>query len=239
MILASHQPYFFPYIGHYSLISSVDLFIFADTRQFTRNGWMARNRILKPMRKEAQYFHIGLKKPRFKASLSECLLHGNEKWKLRILDQIAHYKKIAPFFSETQLLLHTIFEKKYTTLNGFNIESTEYLLKTFGIKTKTILFSGIEPKVKKATSPGLWGLNTCKAMQAGVFINAPLGESFIPAQEYKKEGIKIGFIQPEIEEYNQFNKKFIPRLSIVDVLMFNGIQKTSDMIRKYYIKWII
>lgn len=238
MKLASHQPYFFPYIGHYSLISSVDLFVFADTRQYTRNGWMARNRILKPLRKEAQYFHLGLKKPRFRASLSECVLHSNEKWKLKILDQIAHYKKIAPFFSETRSLIDSIFEKKYLTLNAFNTESTKILLKIFGIETKTILFSSIESKIEKANIPGLWGLNTCKALNVSTFINAPGGESFIPPEEYKKEGIKIGFIQPEIEEYNQFNEEFIPRLSILDVLMFNGIHKTSRMIGKYYIKWI-
>lgn len=238
MKIASHQPYFFPYIGHYSLIYSADLFVFADLRQYTRKGWMARNRILKPLRREAQYFRIGLIKPRDKASLTECCLHKNEKWKIRILDQVAHYKNVAPYFNETILIIKDLFEKKYITLLEFNIESTKVLLNIFNINTPTILFSDIEQKVEKADRPGLWGLKICKALNASAYVNAPDGEKFMPVKEYIKSGIRLGFIQPDIKNYNQFNNEFISHLSIIDVLMFNGIKKTSEMIKKYEIKWI-
>ncbi|HOC37490.1 MAG TPA: WbqC family protein, partial [Tenuifilaceae bacterium] len=42
------QPYFFPYIGYFSLIKHTDEFILLDTVQFIRHGWIERNRILKP-----------------------------------------------------------------------------------------------------------------------------------------------------------------------------------------------
>lgn len=45
MRLGIMQPYFFPYIGYFSLIKHVDEFILFDTPQFIRHGWIERNRI--------------------------------------------------------------------------------------------------------------------------------------------------------------------------------------------------
>lgn len=39
------QPYFFPYIGYYRLMASVDEILLFDTVQFPRRGWVHRNRI--------------------------------------------------------------------------------------------------------------------------------------------------------------------------------------------------
>jgi len=48
MRLGIMQPYFFPYLGHFSLISSVDKWIVFDVTQYTPKTWMNRNRILHP-----------------------------------------------------------------------------------------------------------------------------------------------------------------------------------------------
>jgi hypothetical protein len=47
MKLGIMQPYFFPYLGYFSLIKHTDRFILFDTVQFIRHGWIERNRILK------------------------------------------------------------------------------------------------------------------------------------------------------------------------------------------------
>jgi len=40
------QPYFFPYIGYFQLIKSVDVFIVYDNIKYTKKGWINRNRML-------------------------------------------------------------------------------------------------------------------------------------------------------------------------------------------------
>ena len=40
------QPYLFPYLGYFQLISEVDEFWLLDDVQFIRRGWMNRNQIL-------------------------------------------------------------------------------------------------------------------------------------------------------------------------------------------------
>ncbi|EES4554759.1 WbqC family protein, partial [Escherichia coli] len=46
MKLAIMQPYLFPYLGYYQLMSSVDKFIIYDDVSYIKNGWINRNRIL-------------------------------------------------------------------------------------------------------------------------------------------------------------------------------------------------
>ena len=67
MTAAIMQPYFFPYIGYFQLINSVDKFIVYDNIQFTKKGWINRNRILLngndllfsiPLKKDSDYLDI-------------------------------------------------------------------------------------------------------------------------------------------------------------------------------------
>ena len=46
MRLGIMQPYFFPYVGYFQLISSADLFILYDNIKYTKKGWINRNRML-------------------------------------------------------------------------------------------------------------------------------------------------------------------------------------------------
>lgn len=44
MKVAVMQPYFFPYLGYFQLLHSVDVFVFFDCVQFPRRGWVHRNK---------------------------------------------------------------------------------------------------------------------------------------------------------------------------------------------------
>ena len=54
------QPYLFPYIGYFQLIHSSDEFIIYDNIEYTKKGWINRNRIL--FNGSPQIFTIPLKK---------------------------------------------------------------------------------------------------------------------------------------------------------------------------------
>ena len=43
--IAIQQPYFYPYLGYFKLIKSVDKFVFFNNVQYIRRGWVNRNRI--------------------------------------------------------------------------------------------------------------------------------------------------------------------------------------------------
>ena len=61
------QPYFLPYIGYFQLIEAVDTFVVYDNIEYTKKGWINRNRLLKhgvdelftiPLKNDSDYLHI-------------------------------------------------------------------------------------------------------------------------------------------------------------------------------------
>ena len=60
MNIAIMQPYFLPYIGYFQLINHVDKFVIYDEIQFTKKGWIQRNRML--MNNKDFMFSLSLKK---------------------------------------------------------------------------------------------------------------------------------------------------------------------------------
>lgn len=238
MKIAAHQPYFFPYIGYFSLISAVDQFVFFDISQFTRQSWMTRNRILSPTLDNFLYINIDIEKPPYKALQTQCYLSPDTKWKSRLFAQLQHFKKKAPFYDETIVLLQQLLSGEYQTLVEFNVQSTIGIARSLGITTAFERASAIEPQITQYDEKN-WGLNITRALDGDTYINAPGGEALYPKNLFQKAGIGLGFIQHKLSPYPQGNNTFIPSLSIIDVLLFNGLKRTSKMLHDYSIKWMV
>ena len=54
------QPYFFPYIGYFQLINYVDKFVVYDNIEYTKKGWINRNKLI--LNNEEYLFTIPIKK---------------------------------------------------------------------------------------------------------------------------------------------------------------------------------
>ena len=102
------QPYFFPYIGYWQLINSVDIFVLFDDSQYKRHGWINRNRILKPDG-NWQYILIPLQKHSLREPIKHVYIAPNCGWEKTIIAQLSHYKKKAHYFDEINpMIIETI-----------------------------------------------------------------------------------------------------------------------------------
>lgn len=238
MKLAAMQPYFFPYLGYFSLIEAVDHFVFFDTIQFVRKSWMSRNRILKPSLEDFQFIHAGLGSPDYRCGIAECRIAVGQEWQIQILRQMEHYKKTAPYYSATIDLVRDIFENSPDFLSHFNAYSIQKICNYLGIQKEFSLFSEVKQTYPEASHPGEWGLIISKVYGAKYYVNAPGGEAFYRPEEFRQEGIHLGFIHPSLKAYKQgFSKTFLPGLSILDVLMYNDVDTAIQMIKSYTIDW--
>jgi len=100
MKLGIMQPYFFPYLGHFDLINYCDQWIIFDKIQYIRHGWVNRNRILHPT-EGWQYITVPVKKRSRDTLITDVEVADRSDWKRRIVNQVVHYKKHAPFYQET------------------------------------------------------------------------------------------------------------------------------------------
>lgn len=233
MKLGIMQPYFLPYLGYISLIKNTDKFILFDTVQFIRHGWIERNRILKQTG-GWQYIQIPLEKKQMSTVIKDVKINNKEKWKDKILAQLQHYKKIAPYYYKTIKILKTVFEKEYNSITELNKALLEEICKYLEINTPISIFSEMNLKIGEVKAPDEWALEICKAIgNISEYWNPPGGLEFFDKTKYEKENIKIYFQKINLHNYNQKKEAFEEGLSIIDVLMFNSPEEVNKMLDDY------
>ena len=73
-------------------------------------------------------------------------------------------------------------------------------------------------------------LNICELEKADEYINLPGGKSLYDEKLFRKKGIKLTFIEPNLLPYAQTIKDFIPGLSIIDIVMNNDSKSAKVML---------
>ena len=137
------QPYFLPYLGYFQLMNSVDEFVVYDNIQFTKRGWIHRNRILQ--NKQPAYISLPLKKDSDFLNIDQRFLSDNfEKDKVKLLSKIKGAYQKSPQFSKVFPVIEDIFKYDNTNLFQFIYNSLEVLKDFLNIDTKFIKSSEVD-----------------------------------------------------------------------------------------------
>lgn len=228
MILGIMQPYFMPYIGYFQLLNAVDKYVLYDDAQYTKKGWMNRNRILQngkdtlitiAVEKDSDYLDI---RERFVASSFD---------KKKLLNQIRESYRKAPHFAAVMPLIEEIVNFEDNNLFAYIYNSIKRICKYLEINTEIIVSStlNIEHSLKSVDRV----LAICNKMEAKDYYNAIGGKELYFPADFEKESINLRFISSNPIVYKQFSNEFIPSLSIIDVIMFNSVDEIKVMLNNY------
>jgi hypothetical protein len=230
MKVAIMQPYFFPYIGYFQLINSVDKFIIYDNIQYTKKGWINRNRIL--VNKKDQLITLPIKKDSDYLNVVEREL--SKSWEIdknKMLNVIkASYNK-APYFQDTFELISKCLNNPETNLFKFIYDSIVSINNYLEIKTPIIISSTIDVDHTLKSQDKV--LSLCKKQKADIYINSIGGVELYDKETFRNNSIKLNFIKSNPIQYKQFNNEFISWLSIIDVMMFNSKQQIKEYLNNY------
>lgn len=218
MKLAIMQPYFFPYLGYFQLMNAVDEFIIYDNIQFSKQGWVNRNRILKDGRDT--YITLPLKKDSDYLDINDRYLASN--WlneRKKILNRIAALYKKAPFFNLCFPIIEQCLLFEETNLFRF-IYNSLFVLREF-FELQTLLIKSSDIKIDHSLRGEMKVIAICKARSAETYLNAIGGLELYDKKNFREVGITLQFLQSNNFIYNQFDKAFVPSLSIIDLMMFN------------------
>jgi hypothetical protein len=232
MRVAIMQPYFFPYLGYFQLIRSVDRFILFDDVQYIRHGWINRNRILKPG-ESWQYIVAPLQKHAREDLISGVELMPGSEWKEKILRQLDHYRKKAPFYCETISLLNECFALTELNITRFNAYCLKLICQRLDLPFEIEISSEMNFNYDNVTDAGEWALRMCEQLKATSYINPAGGQELFDRDKFNMANIKLYFLVPVLEPYDQKRNVFEAGLSILDVLMFNGIESTKRKINTF------
>jgi hypothetical protein len=234
MKIAIMQPYFFPYLGYFSLIKATDEFILFDPVQFIRHGWIERNRVLKPD-KGWQYIGIPIQKHNQTTLIKDIKTNDNEDWRNKILRQLEHYKKKSPYYNQTIEVVARALKNHTQSVVELNQSILKEVCAYLQISFKCRIFSEMRLAINPVNAPDEWALNICNALGINEYWNPPGGTEFFDRSKYEKNGVKLVFQKPLLEAYSQRRgaENFEIGLSIIDIMMFNSIEEINTMLDKY------
>lgn len=221
MKLAIMQPYFFPYLGYFDLINYSDRWIVFDTVQYIRHGWVNRNRIHHPQKGDL-YIVVPLKKRPRNTAIKDIVILDDPNWKSKILGQLNHYKKTAPYFKETYAFLEDCLSINEKSLLRFNTMILQKTCSSLGIDFKFEYFSEMNLELGKIEGPGDWALRISEALNVKEYVNPPGGVAIFDPDKFKAVGIKLTIRNIPAFEYPTRGYEYIPDLSIIAVMAFNS-----------------
>jgi WbqC-like protein family len=223
--VAIMQPYFLPYIGYWQLMHNVDVFVVYDDIQYTKKGWINRNRFL--LNGQPKSFTLPLKKDSDFRDISERQLSntfGTDKMKL--MGRLEAAYRSAPHFQEGKSLLGDTLSSDEENLFWFIHQSIEKIHTRLRMSSRLVVSStlGISRKLRGQDRV----IATCKVLNATDYVNPIGGIELYDRSTFMAEGIRLHFQQTRPLIYRQYDQEFVPNLSIIDNIMFVGCQGIID-----------
>jgi hypothetical protein len=226
MKVAIMQPYFVPYIGYYQLLNYVDLFIVYDNIEYTKKGWFARNRILK--NGEPELISLSIAKGPDNAHVVDRYLADtfHSKDKIKIKNKIQELYRKAPYYNETMVVLNSILECEANNLFEFIFNSLK--ITTAHLRITTPMIASSQIAIDHSLRSEAKVLALCEAVNAKQYVNPIGGLELYSRDHFNQRNIDLTFLKANNIVYDQSpSHPFVPFLSIIDVMMYNSIDKIS------------
>jgi hypothetical protein len=216
--VAIMQPYFFPYIGYWQLIKSVNRFVIYDDVNYIKGGWINRNRIL--INGTPTFFNIPLLKASPNKQIFEIAIDPSDVWRRKLIKMLELVYKKSPHFNEVFPVLDNIINNKSLGLSEYLTYQLKTLSQFISINTQFVETSRCYGNRELSVQSRV--LDICHHERAGTYINLPGGRMLYDSSSFSSKGVDLRFISSLTLPYIQRSKGFIPSLSIIDILMEVG-----------------
>ena len=142
IVVAIHQPNFFPWLGFFNKISRSNIFILADTMQFPKSqwkgNWLNRVRILingKPhwITAPIQRSYHGV------LSIDQIQFDSSQPWRQKLLRTLKMEYGCSPFFDSVFPFLQELIEQPTSMLCDFNVSVIRAIVRALNINSVKLI----------------------------------------------------------------------------------------------------
>lgn len=225
------QPYFFPYIGYFQLLAAVDKFVIYDDVEWSRGGWINRNRIQR--NGNIHYVGVPVQKGRSSANINEQLISGSVcKNRTDFLRKIEAAYSRAPQYGAVYEMLSSGYSDESDRLVDLLESTLRSCCAYLEIDTPLVRSSELQMPVMP---PQERVLCFCSELNATTYINASGGRQLYDVDVFEKHGVELKFLHSQPREYSQQTDVFNSMLSIIDVMMFNSISEIKTHLSSFWL----
>ena len=211
------QSNYIPWKGYFDIIHDVDLFIFYDDVQFTKNDWRNRNKIKTSQGVKWITVPVGQNINR--------LIHEvkikETKWQnkhYKILKQ--NYSKMSFYKKYSEFLDHIYLENKWESLSDLNQYTIRIISRELlGIKTGFKDSRIYQVSTRKQDRV----IELLKEAEASAYVSGSSAKDYIEEPRFQQEGIELIWKDYSgYPEYPQFYPPFEHGVTILDLLFHTG-----------------
>ncbi len=220
MKCAIHQPQFLPWLGYLHKIHSADVFVYLDNVQFKKNEFQNRNKLL--INGEPRWLTVPVSFT-FGDTLADAKIAAESAWGRKMWQTIEQNYRKAPHFQEYAEGLKNLLDVSGGSLATFNRVTVEWLLRGFGIETRTVVCSEL-PEFCTDRTRRL--VEICRHLGADTYFSGVGARDYLEMREFEAAGIRVEFQEFTHPVYAQAVAAkaggFVSHLSAVDGLFNCG-----------------
>ena len=226
MIVAIHQPNFFPWLGYFAKIATCDKFVILDNVQLPKTGGTWSNRVKIMIGGEAKWLTAPIVRNYHGVrNINEVEFDCRIKWRDKILKTLdANYRK-CPFFVETMDMVGSLIEYPDNNMASYNIHLILSIAQAIGVEREKFVLSSSFPSDLSSNDLLVHLTRACGGI---IYMCGGGADSYQDEDVFKKSGITLrpqNFTHPVYPQRGVDD--FIPGMSIIDALMnvgFGGVR---------------
>ena len=223
MLVAIHQPEYFPWLGFFEKLIRADVFVILDDVQFSKGDFHNRTRVKGA--EGPQWLSVPVVH-RFPQRINEVKL-SDTNWREKHWRSLVSCYSGSRYFREFATALHDFFGQPRNQLIDVNIAALDLAIRALKVRCKYIFSSDLKVKGTKSELV----LNICKKLGATGYYSGRTGSAYLNLSSFEQARIEVqvqNFRHPFYEQ--RFCKTgFISNLSVID-LLFNHGSECRDLL---------
>lgn len=217
MKVAVLQSNYLPWKGYFDIIHDVDLFVFYDDVQYTKNDWRNRNKIKTANGPLWLTVPVGQSLNRLTCEVTI----DDTRWAEKHFRTLCQYYGKAPYFARYLSFLEGVYlGQRWTTL----VELNHYLIKTIAREFLGITTTFADSRDYPAQGSKLDRLlDLLRHFNTQYYLSGPAARGYIIPEKFANAGIELVFKDySDYPEYPQFHPPFDHAVTILDLLFHAG-----------------
>lgn len=218
------QSCFVPWRGYFDFIDDVDLFIYHDDLQYTKNDWRNRNKI--KTQNGLEWITVPVNYKTVSQLICETKIDYSQKWQKKMKNKIVAAYSKAPYFKKYADAFFELLFEHYENISELNVNINKWILTILNIKTKINMSREFSPVGSKTDRL----IDILKKVGATVYLSGPSAKNYLEEEKFKSAGIDLEYKAYEYKEYPQLYGKFEPNVTVLD-LLFNCGDNSRDFLK--------
>jgi len=225
MIASIHQPNFFPWMGFFDKLIQSDSFVFLTSSMRSKDDkFLTRTKILDGSSSRYISIPLGIKQ----IPIKDLLMPNDKKWKIKTLNKIHNSYHDSQFYDEVVFDVKSLIMNESEYFSDYSINIVNFLVEKLNIDTKIFIDTDFEKDFGLSNERNV---AICKELDANTYFSGIGAKEYNDKNLFKINDLDLIYQNYSHPEYRQNSDQFIAGLSIIDVIINCGYEKTEKILK--------